>query len=192
MVNVVLLGLFSYLLGSVPTLALVGMQKRRQSFVRRSPFIHAVGMKRGLKIAGIDFGKGFVATVLGLIAAGWGGACFAALTVNVGAAFPVFNGFRGMRSVGVAAGSLLVLSPLLLLVGLGTFILVLFLTQYLSLSAILSTVIVLILAVIYPPSWLALLVIVLLGASVLFLYRDSFSRLMKGREPIFPIRRLIR
>lgn len=188
MVNYVLLGLFSYILGSLPALSLAGIHKRRQSFVSRTSLIYAIGIKRSLRLVGIDFGKGFVVTALGLITAGWGGACFAALTVNAGATFPVFNRFRGTPSIGVAAGSLLVLSPLLLLVGLGTFILVLFLTQYLSLSAILSTVIVLILAMIYPPSWLALLVIVLLGVGILY----SFSRLMKGNEPVFPIRRWTR
>lgn len=184
------LGLFSYLLGAVPSLWMVGLNRRK--FVRRSSLIYTIGLKRSIGIAGIDFAKGVLATLLGLIVAGWGGACIAALAVNVGAILPVFNSFQGTKSVGTAAGTLLVLSPFLLLVGLGTFILVLFLTQYLSLSTILSTTIVLILVIIYPPSWFVFLVICLLGGGVLFLHRESFSRLAKGKEPVFPIRRWMR
>lgn len=191
MLTYVIIAIMSYLLGTIPSLRLIGLPNR-QSFVRRSSLIYVLGLRRSLGIVGIDFAKGVIAVLLGLIAAGWGGACIAALAVNVGAAFPVFPSFRGNTCTATAAGALLVLSPLLLLVGLGIFMLTLFLTQYLSLSTLLSTAVVLMLLIFFPPAWFVLVVIFLLGVGVLILHRESFLHLLQGKESAFPIRRWMR
>lgn len=185
------LAVFSYLLGSLSSLKLVGVRRSRQ-FARRASLIHEIGLKRGTAVAGIDFAKGFLATLSGLLLAGWGGACLAALFVNVGTVFPVSASFQGMKNVSTAAGALLVLSPLFLLAGAGVFLTILFLTQYVSLAAVLSTVLILVLAVLFPPVWSVLLVILLLGAGILLLYLESVGRLVQGKEPAFPFRRLFR
>lgn len=190
----IFLVLFSYLLGSVPAFWLTG-GRGRQLFSMRAPLYYTVGIKRSLAMTGVDFCKGFLACLIGLIVAGWGGACLAAIAVNVGAVFPLFNGFQqtgSTVSTATAAGALLVLSPWLLLAGLFTFVFALFVTQYLSLSVVLSTLTVLILVVLFPPVWFVFLAIVLLGIGVLYLSWESVLRFVKGREPVFPIRRWIR
>lgn len=183
MLSYLLVILFSYALGSVPSLWFAGVHDRRP-VVRRISLFHAIGFKRSMGVVGIDFAKGFVTSFLGLLIAGWGGACLAALAVNAGAILTARAATNG-----TAAGALLVLSPLLLLVGLGTFLMVLVLTQYVSVSVILSTIIVLIIVFFYPPSWFVLLCILLIGGTVLYF---SALRMKSGMETALPIRRFFR
>lgn len=183
MLTYILLILFSYGLGSVPSLWFVGVRERRPVY-RRALLVHIIGIKRSVGVVGIDFAKGFVTTFLGLLIAGWSGACLSALAVNAGAILTA----RATTN-GTAAGALLVLSPLLLLVGLGVFFIGLILTEYVSVSVILSTIMVLIFVFFYPPSWLVLLCILVIGGTVLYF---SFRRMISGMETTFPIRRFFR
>src|SRR5690606_5415090 len=149
----IFLVLFSYLLGSVPAFWLTG-GRGRQLFSRRMPLYYTVGIKRSLAMTGVDFCKGFLACLIGLIVAGWGGACLAAIAVNVGSVCPLVHGVQQTASTvstAAAAGARLVLSPWLLLPGPFTFAFALFVTECLSVSAVLSTLTVLILVSVFPP-----------------------------------------
>lgn len=186
-----ILALFSYALGVTPSALLLNVRQGRLGRARLSR--HYVPSSQRFTVTGLDFLKGVAATLIGLFVAGWGGACTAAVAVNAGGVFPPsVAATPGARTTGTAAGSLLILSPLLLLAGVVTFVLVLYFTQYLSLSTALSTVVVMILSFFIRPSWFILVVILLLGLGVLYLHRNSYARFMRGKEPVYPIRRWLR
>lgn len=180
---------FSYALGMVPSEQLVGLRAASRRLGRPNT-VYGYNLQRGLSVLGLDFLKGVIATLTGLTVAGWSGASLAAVLVNAGTLFPVFFAWRGRGTVGTAAGALLVLSPVLLLTGLGAFLVVLLLTQYLSLSLVFSTVVVLIFAVLYRPSWLILLAVIFLAAGVLYVLKGKYARFLKGKETPFPLRRM--
>jgi glycerol-3-phosphate acyltransferase PlsY len=120
----VLLG--GYLLGSVPFAVLVGrlagVEPRTEG--ERNPgawnLLGLAGVRAGLATFLLDAGKGALATVMGMAAAGWWGGALAGLAAMAGHAWPVWSGFRGGgRAVATFMGAAAVLGPLASLVSLG-------------------------------------------------------------------------
>jgi glycerol-3-phosphate acyltransferase PlsY len=111
------------------------------------------------------------------------------LAAVIGHIFPVFANFKGGKGVATLLGMLIAVQPIVALCCIGVFLLVIFLTRYVSLSSILGAIM---LPVCVLWIWnehefsyraFALLVALL----VIITHQKNISRLLKGAESRIPI-----
>jgi glycerol-3-phosphate acyltransferase PlsY len=128
---------------------------------------------------------------------GDGFAYIAGLCCMLGHAFPIYYGFKGGKGVVVAAGTMLVLNPLVFLTCIGVWILIIIFTKYVSLAAIIAAVLFPLLnffwyvkdyichasgefvAYSFP---LRTVFSVIMGVLIVWLHRENIVRLIKGTE----------
>lgn len=116
----------------------------------------------------------------------------AAIIAVVGHCFPVWLGFRGGKGVATGVGVFLSLSPLALVCAAVVFILIVWMTRYVSLGSIMAAaafpLCVWLLSVIGRPSiaFAPLMTAALVGAAlIIFMHRANINRLMRGTESKF-------
>lgn len=195
-IGMILAGVLAYLLGSVSFGVLISKLAHKDDIRRHGSgnagmtnALRVYGGKTAIWVFAGDFLKGGLAVWLGLLLGGGYGQMAAALLVVVGHLFPVFFGFRGGKGVATAAGAILALSPLTLVILVVPFGLILLFTRYMSLAAI--TV-----AVLYPlimlmrlylyggawEQWCMLATATAMGGLVVFMHRSNIARLRNGTE----------
>jgi acyl phosphate:glycerol-3-phosphate acyltransferase len=79
----------------------------------------ALGWRKGIVVFALDAAKGVVGAGLGYAAGGRGGAYLCGAAAILGHVFPITRGLRGGKGVATAAGTLMVLHPLLVPVVIG-------------------------------------------------------------------------
>jgi acyl phosphate:glycerol-3-phosphate acyltransferase len=142
-----LIPLISYLLGSIPFgYLLVRSTEGKDIRAFGSGNIGATNVFRTSRLAGIltlvlDAGKGYLAVALagGLMTDNMEWPAIAAVCAIIGHVFTVWLRFRGGKGVATGCGAFLALSPLAVLTTLVLFLVVLFLTRYISASSIAAT-----------------------------------------------------
>jgi glycerol-3-phosphate acyltransferase PlsY len=191
--------LLSYLLGSVSFAVVVsrvmGLQDPR-TFGSKNPGATNV-LRTGNKAAAAltlvgDAAKGWAAVFIASYAAqqfALPTAVIAACAVAVflGHVYPIFLKFKGGKGVATALGVLLGLNPWLALATVGTWLIIVYVSRYSSLSSII--------AAIFAPLYYLLggnvawelrpsiaLAIVIISVVLLFRHRANISRLMTGKE----------
>lgn len=191
--------IFSYLLGSVSFAVIVSRLMKLQdprTFGSRNPGATNV-LRSGNKTAA-------ALTLLGDAAKGWAAVAVAtyaataynlpmlaialcAVAVFLGHLYPVFLKFKGGKGVATALGVLLALNPWLALATVGTWLIVVYVTRYSSMAAILAAV--------FAPLYYLLggnvawelhttiaLAIAAISVLLIFRHRLNISRLMTGKE----------
>lgn len=183
--TLLLMVVIAYLIGSLPVHAISGRKQLRPGMLPIG--IHPVrNLREGLVLAGLQVGKGALATLVGLMFHGWTGAAFAAAAVVLGDLFSVFQRFQGGRGIAVAGGTLLILSPLLIVVGASIYLITLWVTRYLSVSAVFAALGVMLLTLVLFPELYVMGVVLFAGSLIMFRHRDLFKGRYRGAEP--PIR----
>ncbi len=145
--------IISYLIGSIPTALLVSkrffgidIRDYGSGNMGATNTFRVLGSRYGTMVMIIDILKGMAAVMLynflpfylshelerTNLMLGLGLACVA------GHIFPVFAGFRGGKGVATLLGMVLAIQPVIAVSCIGIFVLVLFLTRYVSLSSILA------------------------------------------------------
>jgi acyl phosphate:glycerol-3-phosphate acyltransferase len=198
-VNLALALLAAYLVGAIPMTLLVarvgaGIDLRTvgSGNLGATNLYRALGWKYAIPAALFDIAKGALPTVLlppRLGTAAWLPLAIGAAAI-VGHVFSVFVRFRGGKGVATAAGVVLGLAPIPLLISFAIWIVVLTLTGYVSLGSILG-------AVAFPVSAAALgtanpwVVPVgsALAAFIVLTHRQNIQRLLAGTENRFGRRR---
>jgi len=123
MLQLMLVAVMAYLLGSVPFGFLVGrargvdLRKVGSGNIGSTNIYRALGLRTALGVFALDAGKGLVATrVLSLVGDGTWNVTYvrllAALAVILGSVASVFMRFRGGKGVATGAGAFLGLEPL--------------------------------------------------------------------------------
>jgi acyl phosphate:glycerol-3-phosphate acyltransferase len=174
----------SYIIGALPTALFIKGKGWRGPSARGAVFF-ASQIQDALWWLAVETGKGMTAAGLGLLAAGWSGAVAASIAVVLGQVAPVFPGFRGGKGAAVAAGTLVVLSPLLIVVGLAAYGICLVLTRYLSFSTMAAVVTVMVAALFFFPKLYLLMVVLPVGTLILYRYREDWKRWRRGFESPF-------
>lgn len=191
--------ILAYLLGSIAFAVLIsklmGLRDPR-SFGSGNPGATNV-LRSGNKTAAIltllgDAAKGWAAAWLAGWAVGAGLApesapAWAGLAAFLGHLYPVFLRFKGGKGVATALGVLLALQPWLALATLGTWLIVLYVTRYVSLASIAAAV--------FAPLYYILgggvawrldtasaVVMVALAALLVVRHKANISRLLAGKE----------
>ena len=200
----------SYLLGSVPfgylagRLAGIDIRKVGSGNVGATNVVRVLGKRYGYPVFALDFLKGFGAVMIAMLMApgrppAWNSpeifGILAAMSSVLGHLYPPWLKFEGGKGVATSAGALLALTPVATLIGVAIWIIVFWLTRYVSLASITA-------AVILP---IVILVIGLhdqnngkslayasacVAAVVIWRHRSNLSRLMHGTEPRFRKREL--
>jgi glycerol-3-phosphate acyltransferase PlsY len=196
---------FSYLVGSVPTALLMGrLLKRidiRQSGsgnVGAANTFRVLGPLPGVICLLLDAGKGVLAVLV--IAALFSATSPLSVTMTkilagavamIGHIFPVWIGFKGGKGVGTGAGVLFSLLPLESLGALLFFVLVVAVTNYISLGSMMAALFMAAAVLVerygfglkIPREFVYLTIVVAL--LVLFTHRSNIHRLARGTEGKF-------
>jgi glycerol-3-phosphate acyltransferase PlsY len=192
----------AYLLGSIPFGYLLVRTFRHEDIrTTGSGNIGATNVARsGAKGLGIltlilDALKGFAAVVIAQHLAerygfpqGYDIAAVAALAAVMGHCFPVWLGFRGGKGVATALGVFLALVPITtVLYVLGIFMVVVFLTRYVSLASILGAALFPVFALPHAPNRSPILVAcyILIPLIIIFKHAQNIRRLIAGTEHRF-------
>jgi glycerol-3-phosphate acyltransferase PlsY len=199
-----LLIILAYLIGSIPT-ALIISKKFFGIDIRdfgsgnmgATNAFRVLGPKYGTLIMVLDILKGMIAVglfyflpyyltnelertnfMMGL-----------GLSAVVGHIFPVFANFKGGKGVATLLGMLIAVQPVVALCCIGVFLVVLFLTRYVSLSSILGAIMLPVCVLwIWNEHELSYRAFALLVAFlVIITHQKNISRLLKGAESRIPI-----
>jgi acyl phosphate:glycerol-3-phosphate acyltransferase len=181
--------LLGYLAGSIPFAFLLA--KRRGIDVRvagsgnvgAANVLRTTGAWRGVIVMALDLSKGLVAVALAhLLASGTALIALTGAAAVVGHIYPVWLRFHGGKGVAVAAGVFTMLSPGATGAAAVLFLLVAWITRYISLASIAATV------ALPPAAWIfgspLPVVFVAAGTAVLILFRHrtNWHRLRSGTE----------
>ncbi|WP_170007237.1 glycerol-3-phosphate 1-O-acyltransferase PlsY [Bacillus fonticola] len=187
--EVVILAIAAYLLGSIPSGLIVGkvfykidIREHGSGNLGGTNTFRTLGKKAGFAVTISDILKGTLATALAFWFDVGLHPLLAGMFAVIGHSFPIFAGFRGGKAVATSAGVLLMYDPLIFVLLIASFFASLYLTKYVSLSSMVAGVI----GVIYA-SFLGdgpfLLVVSLLTAFVIIRHRTNLIRIFKREEP---------
>lgn len=146
----------------------------------------SAGKAAGVFTLVLDALKGVLAIVVARILVGedWLIAA-AAIAAIVGHIFPVWLGFRGGKGVATGVGVFLMLAPLAVLCAAIVFVVVVWITRYVSLGSMAAAAII----PLFVWSDMVLLTAAVVGAMlIIFAHRGNIRRLAQGTEPKFRFR----
>lgn len=195
----------SYLLGSVPfgyvagRLAGIDIRKFGSGNVGATNVVRVLGKRYGYPVFALDLLKGFGAVMISmLIAPGrpaqWNSpetfGILAAISSVLGHLYPPWLKFEGGKGVATSAGALLALTPVATVIGVAIWILVFWLTRFVSLASIAAAVILPIVILVVrlhdqdngKPLVVASACVAIV---VIWRHRSNLSRLIHGTEPRF-------
>ena len=195
----------SYILGSIPfgylagRLAGIDIRKVGSGNVGATNVVRVLGKKFGYPVFALDVLKGFWPVKISMLMApvlppDWNSpeivGILAAMSSVLGHLYPPWLRFKGGKGVATSAGALLALTPVATLIGIAIWIIVFWLTGYVSLAsmiaAIVLPIVILVLRsqdqnngepLIYSSACVA--------AVVIWRHRSNLSRLIRGTEPRF-------
>jgi glycerol-3-phosphate acyltransferase PlsY len=143
--NLVLVGLVGYLLGSIPFGFLLGkakgidIRKYGSGATGGTNVLRTLGPAAALFTAVGDVSKGLLAAYLGLRFAGDWGYALAGFLAAFGHSYPVWLRFKGGKSVATGGGALLLAHPWAILAGLVTGVAAIAPTRWVSLGSLVAT-----------------------------------------------------
>ncbi|MGD1006169.1 MAG: glycerol-3-phosphate 1-O-acyltransferase PlsY [Ignavibacteriaceae bacterium] len=203
--------LLSYLVGSIPTSIIVSkltkgidIRDYGSGNAGGTNVMRVLGWKQGLVVIILDSLKGVLAVIV-IARLHYGAIPFtnvtpfddftliqiiAGIAAVIGHVWTVFAGFRGGKGIATALGMLLMISTIDMLVAVGIFIVVVFVSRYVSLGSILGAIAVPLTLVIREnvfnvniPNYSTLLpFIILVSLIVIFTHRKNVVRLINGNE----------
>lgn len=195
----ILLIIIAYLIGAIPTAVLVskyffGIDIRNYGSgnAGATNTFRVLGTKWGAFVMSVDILKGVLASFLYLtlpyyLTNEWDRTNFMiglGLAAVVGHIFPVWAGFKGGKGVATLLGMVVAIQPLVALCVLGVFLLVLYLTRFVSLSSILASIAfpLFILVVFNEPEPLYRVFAIAVALMVILTHQKNISRLVQGNE----------
>lgn len=205
MVTLAVIVFGSYLLGSIPFGYLAGrfagtdIRQAGSGNIGATNVVRVLGKGYGYPVFALDVLKGFAAVKISMLAApgrppAWNSpeilGILAAMSSVLGHLYPPWLKFKGGKGVATSAGALLALTPVATLIGVAIWMIVFWLTKYVSLASVTAAVVLPV--VILVLSWhdqnkVKPLVYssACVAAAVVWRHRSNLSRLMRGTEPRF-------
>lgn len=187
--------LVAYLLGSIPSGLWIGQtffQKDIREFgsgnLGSTNAFRVLGPKAGSVVLFCDVFKGSLATILAMtifkqpsISPLW----IASFAV-IGHTFPLFASFKGGKAVATFAGMILAYQPLLLLYGLIIFLVLLAITRMVSLTAMVTISIGVLLSLLFN-DWVLTAFALAIDIFIIYRHRANIQRILKGTENKVPM-----
>ncbi|HEY9259376.1 glycerol-3-phosphate 1-O-acyltransferase PlsY [Chitinophaga sp.] len=205
MVEILLL-ICAYLIGSVPTAVWVskgvfGMDIREYGSgnAGATNTFRVLGPKAGTFVMVVDMLKGVLAVRLAYLAPYYHDPVNLTQLVNlqiglglaavVGHIFPIWANFKGGKGIATLFGLVLAIQPLVALCCVGVFLMILFLTRYVSLSSIIASIAfpILILYIFNEPEIFYRIFAIAVALMVVLTHQKNITRLLKGVESKVPL-----
>jgi len=194
MVQIILVLILAYLLGSIPSGLIIGkvfyktdIREHGSGNLGGTNTFRTLGVKAGLTVTLADILKGTLAASLPVLFSIDINPLLAGIFAVVGHTYPIFAGFRGGKAVATSGGVLLFSAPLLFLTVLVAFFISLYITKYVSLSSMIAGITAILFALIsgFVREWdIPLLIVVFLLASfVIYRHRANITRIINKTEP---------
>jgi glycerol-3-phosphate acyltransferase PlsY len=200
----VLLILFAYLIGSIPTSIWISkyffgidIREYGSGNAGATNTYRVLGARIGTFVMVVDILKGVVATSLYLLIPyymqdEWDRTNFMVglgLAAVLGHIFPIWAEFRGGKGVATLLGMVLAIQPLVAVYCIGVFLMVLFLTRFISLSSILASVAfaIFILFIFNEKETLYRAFAIAVALMVMLTHQKNIGRLLRGSESKVPI-----
>lgn len=196
--NIALLIVLAYLLGSVPTAVWVSkrfygldIREHGSGNAGATNTFRVLGPKAGTGVMIVDMLKGFGAVKLSLLSQyGWQSEAITNLQIFLGLAavlghiFPIWADFRGGKGIATLFGMILAIQPLVALSLVAVFLFMLFLTRYVSLSSIVASIAfpVLIFFIFREPELTYKIFAVATALMVILTHHKNINRLLQGNE----------
>jgi acyl phosphate:glycerol-3-phosphate acyltransferase len=209
--GIAVLIILAYLIGSIPTAVWVSkkvygidIREHGSGNAGATNTFRILGSKAGSAVMLVDMLKGFLAVKLSIFSAyAWTSEPFVNLQVGLGLAavlghiFPIWADFRGGKGIATLFGMILGIQPLVAVSLVGVFLLMLFLTRYVSLSSISASIAfpLLILFIFREPELSYRVFAIATACLVVLTHHKNINRLINGNEskvPLFRRRKLRR
>ena len=185
----------AYLLGSIPSGLWIGQtffQKDIREFgsgnLGSTNAFRVLGPKAGSVVLFCDVFKGSLATILAMtvfqkpsISPLW----IASFAV-IGHTFPLFASFKGGKAVATFAGMILAYQPLLLLYGLIIFLVLLAITRMVSLTAMVTISLGVLLSLLFN-DWVLTAFALAIDIFIIYRHRANIQRILNGTENKVPM-----
>jgi acyl phosphate:glycerol-3-phosphate acyltransferase len=192
-VTFALVVVFGYLLGSCPwgywlVRLFRGEDVRRHGSgaIGASNVWRTYGRSLAIPVLALDFLKGFVPALLGLLLVSHLCAISAGAAAMLGHARPLFLRFeKGGKMVATAGGVVCAVAPWVALVGGTIWIATFLVSRYTSVASIVSAVALPVFAVVFGYPWPVVAFTAAAGAAVIVLHRSNLRRLRAGTENRF-------
>jgi len=196
--NFIFLLTVAYLIGSVSTAVFVSkriygidIREYGSGNAGATNTFRVLGKKAGIAVMLVDMLKGWVAIQLSHLSIyPWGSEQIINLQIGLGLCavighiFPIWSGFRGGKGIATLFGMILAIQPLVAVSLVGVFLLMLFLTKYVSLSSIAASVAfpVLILFIFKEPETFYKLFAIATACMVVLTHHKNITRILQGNE----------
>lgn len=185
--------IIAYLLGSIPSALIAGkisknidIREHGSGNLGATNAFRVLGTKAGIIVTLADILKGTIATLIPLLVALYVdidvSRLFIGLFAVIGHTYPIFARFKGGKAVATSAGIILGMSPLLFGIIVLLFIIILYLSKYVSLSSMLTGILASIIAFFITDLFL-FLVILVLTIFVCIRHKDNIKRIINKTEP---------
>jgi acyl phosphate:glycerol-3-phosphate acyltransferase len=145
MVQIILVLILAYLLGSIPSGLIIGkvfyktdIREHGSGNLGGTNTFRTLGVKAGIAVTLADILKGTLAAYLPVMFGLDINPLLAGVFAVIGHTYPVFAGFRGGKAVATSGGVLLFCAPLMFLTIFVVFFASLYITKYVSLSSMLA------------------------------------------------------
>lgn len=201
--GIAILIVLAYLIGSIPTAVLVSkriygidIREHGSGNAGATNTFRILGSKAGTGVMIIDMLKGFIAVKLSLLSAySWTSEAITNLQIFLGLAavlghiFPIWADFRGGKGIATLFGMILAIQPLAAISLVGVFLLMLYLTRYVSLSSISASVAfpILILLIFREPELSYRIFAIATACLVVLTHYKNINRLINGNESKVPL-----
>jgi glycerol-3-phosphate acyltransferase PlsY len=201
-----LLIIIAYLIGSIPTALIISkkffgidIRDYGSGNMGATNTFRVLGSKYGTLVMILDILKGAVAVgIYNFIPYYYGSDAELqrtnfmiglGLSAVVGHIFPIYANFKGGKGVATLFGMLLAMQPLIAISCVGVFLLVLFLTRYVSLSSILAALFlpICVLWIWNEHEKLYRIFTLIVAALVIFTHQKNIGRILRGVESRVPI-----
>lgn len=194
MINYLIIILVSYFIGSISTSYIIakrmmGVDIRTQGSgnAGSTNVLRTLGKKAGILTFVGDLLKGVVAVLIAKVIATIAhtdvttASYIAVVFVVIGHNWPIYLGFRGGKGVATSLGAMIAVNPVIALSCFAFFILIVYVTKYVSLGSVLSICTSPII-MFFIGNYKGLAVTLFLSASVIFKHRENIKRLLNGTE----------
>lgn len=189
MIEIIIVIVLAYLLGSIPSALIVGkvgygidIREHGSGNLGGTNTFRTLGVKAGLIVTIADILKGTLATALPIIFVADVHPLLVGSFAVVGHVYPIFAKFKGGKAVATSGGVLLFYSPLLFVIMLACFFLCLYLTKYVSLSSMITAVVATLYSL-FQGDGALIIVVSILSAFVIFKHRANIKRIANKTEP---------
>lgn len=192
--------LVSYIIGSFPTAVWVGkifhnidIREHGSHNAGATNTFRVLGNKWGWIVLFVDIGKGYLAASLPIFLSSlyYGFKdevlilqLIASLCAVIGHVFPVFANFRGGKGVATTLGIILAINLDTALISLAIFLIVFLISQYVSLGAIIASILFPFISffAMHEDARIMIIFSILVSLIVLFSHRKNINRLLRGEE----------